>query len=63
MTLKADGVRKHLRQAGMSQVSDSVWSGELEGLFERVLMGLYWEGDKVSRRLTQELNGACSADG
>ncbi|WP_181955856.1 hypothetical protein [Enterovibrio norvegicus] len=39
----------------MLQVSDSVWSRELEGLFERVLMVLYWEGSEVSRKLTKEL--------
>ncbi|MEI8609965.1 hypothetical protein P4S70_13640 [Enterovibrio sp. Hal110] len=27
VTIKADGVRKHLRQAGIPQVSDSVWRG------------------------------------
>ncbi|OEE65149.1 hypothetical protein A1OS_15095 [Enterovibrio norvegicus] len=55
MTLKADGVRKYLRVAGMLQLSDSVWRRELEGLFERVLMVLYWEGSEVSRVLGERL--------
>lgn len=41
--------------AGMLQVSDSMWSRELEGLFERVLMVLYWEGSEVSRVLGERL--------
>ncbi|MEZ9524674.1 hypothetical protein [Enterovibrio norvegicus] len=59
VTLKADGVRKHLRMGGISQVSDSVWSRELDGVFERGLMTLYREGDEVSLKLTLELNKEC----
>ncbi|WP_017013520.1 TIGR02642 family protein [Enterovibrio norvegicus] len=52
VTLKADGVRKHLRMAGI-EISEVVWRDECEKIFEGIVMSLFQRSDHLLGRMRE----------